>query len=159
MLCRENRVFADVKQPVYLDAVREFLRGRGIDEPKVKIKSIIRIDLDGDGEDEVLISATNYFSDEENVPANIAKGSYSAVILRRVVAGKVRTQLIAGEFYPKAKKFVAPNDSEVTAVVDLNGDGKLEVLVHSAYYEGGATTIYSCERDKITKLLSVECGV
>ena len=157
-LLRKPRV-ADTSQQVYVDAVRDFLQGRGIKEPKVKIKSVIRVDLDGDGEDEVLISATNYFSQDDSVSANVAKGSYSAVILRRVVAGKVRTQLVAGEFYPKAKHFAAPNEYEVSAVLDLNGDGKLEVVVHSAYYEGGATTIYACERDKIIEVLSVACGV
>jgi hypothetical protein len=35
---------------------------------------------------------------------------------------------------------------------------KLEVIVHSFYYEGGQTTIYRCEPDKIEALLSVECG-
>jgi hypothetical protein len=40
----------------------------------------------------------------------------------------------------------------------LNGDGKLEVIVHSFYYEGGQTTIYRCAPDKIEEVLSVECG-
>jgi hypothetical protein len=44
-----------------VDAVREFLRTKKIDQPKVKIDNIIRVDLDGAGEEEVLISATNYF--------------------------------------------------------------------------------------------------
>ena len=46
-----------------------------------------------------------------------------------------------------------------TAVLDLNGDGKLEMIVHSFYYEGGPSTIYRCELDKIEAVLSVECGV
>ena len=44
------------------------------------------------------------------------------------------------------------------AVLDLNGDGKLEVIVHSFYYEGGQTTIYRCDPDKVEPVLSVECG-
>jgi len=157
-LPRKPRV-ADTTQQVYVDSVRDFLQSRGIKDPKVKIKSIIRVDLDGDGEDEVLISATNYFSEDESGSANAANGSYSAVILRRVVGGKVRIQLIAGEFYPKAKHFAAPNEFVVSAVLDLNGDGKLEIVVHSAYYEGGATMIYECKGDKIIEVLSVACGV
>jgi hypothetical protein len=47
---------------------------------------------------------------------------------------------------------------QVAAVLDLNGDGKLEVIVDSAYYEGGQTTIYRCQPDKIEEVLSVECG-
>ena len=48
--------------------------------------------------------------------------------------------------------------TKLAAVLDLNGDGKLEVIVHSFYYEGGQTTIYRCQPDKIEEVLSVECG-
>ena len=38
-----------------------FWKQKRIKQPKVKIDNILRVDLDGDGEEEVLISATNYF--------------------------------------------------------------------------------------------------
>jgi len=79
-------------------------------------------------------------------------------MLRRVVAGKVQTQLVAGEVYPKPDESVAPNVYKTAAVLDLNGDGKLEVIVHSFYYEGGQTTIYRCDPERIKAALSVECG-
>ncbi len=152
-------VIADTTQPVYVQAVRDFLKSRGIADPKVRIKRILRVDLEGDGEDEVLIEATNYFTERDEVPVDAPKrGSYSIVILRRVTAGKVRTQVVAGEVYPKPDESVPPNVYKITAVLDLNGDGKLEVIVHSFYYEGGQTTIYHCEPDKIEAALSVECG-
>jgi hypothetical protein len=162
-------LIADVTQSVYVEAVRDFLKARGVADPKVQITRILRVDLDGDGEEEVLISATNYFdenkSDHSAAPFPEAPidsprpGSYSIVILRRVVAGKVQTQLVAGEVYPKPDEPVAPNVYQIAAVLDLNGDGKLEVIVHSFYYEGGQTTIYRCQPDKIEEVLSVECGV
>lgn len=138
--------------------MRDFLKNQGIKEPKVKIERILRVDLEGDGEDEVLISATNYFSNDDSVPSSAPAGSYSVVLLRRVVAGKLQTQLIAGEVHPNAKHFNAPKYYNVIATLDLDGDGKLEVIVQSGYYEGGATTIYRCEPAKIKALLSVECG-
>jgi hypothetical protein len=55
-------------------------------------------------------------------------------------------------------RLLAPNVYEIAAVLDLNGDGKLEVIVHSFYYEGGQTTIYRCDPDKIEAALSVERG-
>ena len=162
-LPRKLRV-SDTTQQVYVDAVRDFLKTKGIEQPKVKIDSILRIDLDGDGEEEVLISATNYFSKDERVPMRSPAGSYTMVILRRVVAGKVETQLVEGEFYPKAyvshdASFNAPNVYKVIGVLDLDGDGKMEIVVRSDYYEGGATTIYRCNPKKIEELLSVACGV
>jgi FG-GAP repeat len=161
-LPRKPRI-ADTTQQVYVDAVREFLRTKEIDQPKVKIENILRVDLDGDGEDEVLISATNYFDKENRVPMRSPAGSYSMVLLRRVVAGKVETQLVDGEFYPKAyvsndASFNAPNAYTVIAVLDLDGDGKMEVVVASSYYEGEATTIYRCGSKKVEAVLSVACG-
>jgi len=150
---------ADTTQSVYVDAVRDFLKARGIADPKVRITRILRIDLEGDGEDEVLINATNYFSQRDEAPIQAPKrGSYSIIMLRRVAAGKVQTQLVAGELYSKADASNAPSIYKIAAVLDLKGDGKLEVIVHSFYYEGGETTIYHCEPDKIEPVLSVECG-
>jgi FG-GAP repeat protein len=164
-LPRKPRV-GDTTQQVYVDAARDFLKTKGIEQPKVKIDNILRVDLDGDGEEEVLISATNYFQKEQGAPMRSPAGSYSMVLLRRVVAGKVETQLVEGEFYPKAYRnatgddssFNAPNAYKVIAVLDLDGDGKMEVVVASQYYEGAATTIHSCDPKKIEALLSVACG-
>lgn len=156
----------DPTQKIYVDAVRDFLQTKKIDQPKVKIDNILRVDLDGDGEQEVLIGATNYFRKDESVPMRSPAASYSMVLLRRVVAGKVETQLIVGEFYPKAYpkakqeegSFDAPNAYKVIAALDLDGDGKMEVVIHSHYYEGGETTIYRCGPKKAESLLSVGCG-
>lgn len=162
-------VIADATQSVYVEAVRDFLKGRGVADPKVRITRILRVDLEGDGQEEVLISATNYFTNDKSNDTSAAPfpeapiqapqpGSYSIVILRRVVDGNVQTKLVTGEVYAKADESVAPNVYNLAAVLDLNGDGKLEVIVHSFYYEGGQTTIYRCEPDKIEAALSVECG-
>jgi hypothetical protein len=142
------------------------LKTKGIEQPKVKIDNILRVDLDGDGEEEVLISATNYFSKDGHVPIRSPAASYSVVLLRRMVAGKVETQLVEGEFYPKAyptptdndASFNAPNAYKVIGCFDLDGDGKLEIVVHSQYYEGEMTTIYKCDPKKAEAVLSVGCG-
>ena len=149
----------DPTQQVYVDAVREFLESRRVIDPQVKITRILRVDLDGDGEEEVLINATNFFTADGDVPMDTdAPGSYSMVLLRRVVTGKVQTELIAGDFYVKDESSPA-YAYKITGVFDLNGDGKLEVIVHSHYYEGSETTIYDCSSGKCEPALSVGCGL
>src|SRR6516164_1447394 len=157
----------DPTQKIYVDAVRDFLKTKGLDQPNVKIDNILRVDLDGDGEEEVLISATNYFSKDGHVPMRSPAGSYSMVLLRRVIAGKVETQLVEGEFHPKAypgkgsdddASFDAPNAYKVIAVLDLDGDGKMEIVVGANYYEGEELTIYRYDPKKVDALLSVACG-
>ena len=162
-------IIADATQSVYVEAVGDFLKARGIADPKVRITRILRVDLEGDGQEEVLISATNYSNGGNTTDSSAApfpdapirapqRGSYSIVILQRLVDRNVQTQLLAGEVYAKAGESVAPNVYNVAAVLDLNGDGKLEVIVHSFYYEGGETTIYRCQPDQIEAVLSVDCG-
>src|SRR5215208_3931188 len=153
----------DPTQKAYVDVVRDFLETKGIKQPKVKIDSILRVDLDGDGEEEVLISAANYFGEADRVPMRSPAGSYSMVLLRRVVAGKVETQLVQGEFHPKAYvtkegSFDAPSIYKVIATLDLDGEGKLEIVVGSNYYEGEEITIYRYDPKKLKALLSVACG-
>lgn len=148
----------DPKQKQYVDLVREFLREHGLHDPAVHISQILRVDLDGDGQDEVLISATHYKGGDK-IPDESTANTYSFVMLERVVEGKIRTRLVDGEFYPEAKADSAPNKFEIGAVLDLNGDGKIDIVVRSAYYEGDAISVYECQLSGCMKVLSVGCGL
>lgn len=149
---------SDKTQEVYLKAARDFLINKGIAKPIVKITQLLRVDLDGDGEDEVLLSATNYADKESDVPHDVKAGNYSFVLLRHVVDGKLRTQLIDGEFYPKANDAATPNRYDVVGLLDLDGDGRLEIVLRSLYYEGGATSVWQFASGKLRRLLEVGCG-
>lgn len=152
---------ADTTQEAYVKAVSEILAGEGIRKPLVKIKQHLRVDLDGDGEEEVLLSATHYptAEGEGSAPTSAGAGNYSFVALRRMIAGKVVTQILEGEFYEKAQEFNAPNVHEVGGLLDLDGDGKMEVILHSQYYEGGGTTVWKLGAKKAVKVLEIACGV
>lgn len=152
---------ADTKQEVYVKAVTDILVAQGIKKPVVQITQHLRVDLDGDGNEEVLLAATRYPSaeGEGNAPMAAAGGDYSFVALRRMLDGKVVTQILDGEFYPKSMEFNAPNVHRVGAILDLDGDGKMEIILHSQYYEGGATTCWKVGPKKAVKVMEVGCGV
>jgi hypothetical protein len=145
---------------VYREAAAEILRSKGIGNPMVKLTQVIQVDLDGDGVDEVLVSATNYarFNPGGGLTPDSRAGDYSLVFLRKVVEGKVVTKIIAGEFYPKAEKFNAPSEYRIIGVLDLNGDGSLEIVLSGRYYEGDWAEAYRFQGAKISKLFSMGCG-
>lgn len=148
----------DTTQPVYIKAAADFLATQGIAKPVVKITQILRIDLEGDGEDEVLLSATHYPNKEGGMVTSASAGNYSFVLLRRVVGGKVQTGLVEGEFYPTSKEFNAPNRYEVAGLLDLDGDGRLEIVVHSEYYEGAAMSVWQLGKSGLKRVLEIGCG-
>lgn len=150
---------ADLEAQIYKDAAAEILKSKGIANPNVHLTQVIRVDLDGNGEEEVLVSATNYarFTHGGLTP-DARAGDYSLVFLRRVVQGKVVTRIITGEYYPRAKKFTGPAEHRIIGVLDLNGDGRLEVVLSGRYYEGDWVEAYRIEGAKITKLFNMGCG-
>jgi hypothetical protein len=148
----------DTNQKQHVEAVRELLREHGLNNPVVHVDQIVSVDLDGDGKDEFVISATHY-KNGDGIPDKSAPNTYSFVMIERVVEGKTKTELVDGEFYPEAKPDSAPNKFEIAALLDLNGDGKIDIVLRSAYYEGDEITVYEYQSSGVKKVLSVGCGL
>jgi len=147
-------------QQVYRSAVASILVKSGIARPRVNITQVLRVDLEGDRTDEVIVTATN--RPRGLYPAAEA-GEYSMVSLRKLVKGKVETFMLEGDFQPEAVEFGAPLTHKVTAVLDLNGDGIMEIVVDSQYYEGHWSTVYqvvtTANGVKLVPALSCGCGL
>jgi hypothetical protein len=148
----------NITQAIYQDIARDFLVSRGLTNPKVIIRQIIRADLNGDGEDEVFLSATKYEAEEDSAPTSVQAGDYSFVLLRQSRQGKVETKLVEGEFYKKSDSSNTPYVHRVSAILDVDGDGKMEFVLSSTYYEGGTTTVYRYLPSSIRKLVAISCG-
>lgn len=151
----------NTNQKFYRNEVARILKERGIKKPKVIITQLWRVDLDGDGSDEVLLSASNYEGQKAG-PNDIASysraGDYSFALLRKVVNGKVRTIMLEYNFYPQAKTFNAPNFFTLAGVYDLNGDGKMEVVMRGRYYEGDWMSVYEVQGASAKEVLASGCG-
>lgn len=150
----------DLNNAEYLKIVGDFLLTKRIAKHKVELKQAIRIDLDGDGADEVLLVASRFFNYELK-DGKKTFDEYSVVLLRKVIGGKPQTILIAGEFYPKNTSDYDGNFFELSSVLDLNGDGKMELVVYSEYYEGNQTEVFELIGNKpvAVKTLTAGCGV
>ncbi len=147
----------NVNNGTYQDIVKKFLNSKGIKNPQVNITSLLRCDLDGDGSKEVIISATTPRPDYEKAWAGCFNGDYSCVLLRKNIGKITKTILIDGEFYMERSTLVTTRVYENTHILDLNGDGKMEIITRSHYYEGFCVIVYSIE--KFTKHKIFAAGV
>ncbi|MBI5831388.1 MAG: copper amine oxidase N-terminal domain-containing protein [Armatimonadetes bacterium] len=138
----------------YESAIREVLRDHGQSKAPVKLQQAMLVDLDGDGTDEALLSASTM--NPEQPPVNAAAGDYSMVLLRRVEGKQVKTYVLAGHFYTKETN--APNVDRVQGLLDLDGDGVMEILCSWRYYEGGGTDVYQLQKGVPKQVLSAGMG-
>jgi hypothetical protein len=148
---------AGTDRQVYREAVAEVLKKKGLQNPRIKITQVIRIDLDGDGVEEVLITADTY--GKQLYRHLQKKGSYSLVLLRKLIQGKVHNLVIEEDHFPSTREYAVPYRFWVAGVLDVDGDGVMEIILHGMYYEGGGASVYRVEGDKIIKVLTAGWGV
>lgn len=150
-------------EQAYREATADILIRKRFRKPTINITRVLRVDLDGDGVKEVLVSAAHYRDGLGSATGSMAiravAGDYSLVFLRKLIRGKVQNIVIDGEFYPsKADEGGPPSQYMVAAVNITDGDGTMEVVVRSDYYEGDASTIYSIKGEKVTMMSACACG-
>lgn len=145
-----------VTNKTYQKIAADFLRTKGIRKTKINLSQIVQVDLDGDSQTETLI--TGNFYKQGNMEAQTV-GDYSFVLLRKTVNGKTRNILIEGEFFTKPDYYDPPNTREILAVADLNGDGRMEIVLDTHYYEGNWKQVFEIEGAKLSKVLEASCLV
>ena len=146
-----------VTDKTYRKIAADFLRTKGIAKTKIRLSQIIEIDLEGDGRAEVLI--TGNFYKRGNMEAQTV-GDYSFALLRRKTDdGRVRNILIDGEFITKNDYYDPPNTREILAVADLNGDGRMEIVLNTHYYEGTWKQVFEIKEAMLSKVLEISCLV
>ncbi len=137
-------------QSAYLAIVRDFLQRKGIKNPNVSITQLIRVDLEGDGTDEVLIAATvprKGYGTGQLMRAH--PGDYSVVLMRKVIRGRAQTLCLDCQVHVKPDAGTIVDKFYIPAVLDFNGDGIMEIAVGRMYYEGRGVNIYSSTKPVI----------
>jgi len=83
-------------------------------------------------------------------------GDYSVVLLRHVAGkGKVVTVPLVADLLPKGG---FGNYNSIRAIADLEGDGKMELIVSSDYYEGQAAILFGYKSGKAVELAANGAG-
>jgi hypothetical protein len=158
---RKARLLAN-DQPVYEEILRKVVAAHGIKTRRPRILQHVQVDLDGDGQAEVLLNARGGLTDPPSPRAGA--GDYSLILLRQVVGGVVRNIELDGEFNskpdpPDGTRSSAPSIHRIIGCFDVDGDGRMEIVVEYKYYEGSGITVYALSGGRIERVLTAGVGV
>jgi hypothetical protein len=146
----------DAASPAYAADVRGLARAHGIASPEVRITRVVRADLDGDGTEEAIVSATR--AEEAQLGWAAHAGDYSMVFVRKLVRGVVRTIVLVETYHPRSSPNAVPWVHDLGGVYDLDGDGVYEIVLRGRYYEGGSTGIYRIRGTTADTVAESGCG-
>lgn len=148
----------DPASPAYRDAAAAVVADLGITDPAPQLSQVVRGDLDGDGSAEVVVVAERL---TDPVGFVAAEGDYSVAFVRRVVGGAVETTVLASSIADPQPELISSIEVyRVSAFADLNGDGRMEIVLKLRYYEGSASFVHELRADgSLPEVLRADCGV
>ena len=139
--------------PAYIQAVTEWFQSQGNSPAEIHITRILQVDMEGDGVNEILLSAS-YFT--EKFAFLTETGDYSIVLMRKVTGNTVVTVPLVKEYYVSTDpelEMSYPNTYTLAEAVDLNGDGTLEVVVDVRRWEGWGAIVYRVDGQNVREVL------
>ncbi|MGD2077357.1 MAG: hypothetical protein PVH18_03190 [Chloroflexota bacterium] len=104
------------------------------------VQQALGTDLDGDGFGEIIVYAAR-LKDDGLMPA-VAAGDYVVAAVLMEISGQLHAEPLVLNAYPEANDLAYPWRYQVSNVLDLNGDGELEVILTGDRWEGKSTTVY-----------------
>jgi hypothetical protein len=155
----EKRITRELSSddPAYLQAINDWFQSQGNAPTAIHITRILQVDLEGDGTNEVLISAA-YFKDGSGHMTET--GDYSVVLMRKVIGDQVLTIPLVKDYYVSSVPAVElsyPYTYTLVDAVDLNHDGTLEVVVEVSRWEGGGAIVYRIDGQNVREVVRSVC--
>lgn len=148
------------RDATYLSIVGQILREAGLRKPEVNIDEGYKVDLDGDGKDEVVLVASRHrqgVSELTGVGHGASPGDYSLVLVRKLIGSRVRNIFLVRDVRLKENEGGLVRGYHLSAIADLNGDGRMEIALYSAYYEGSSTDVIEINGATPKGVLSCGC--
>jgi hypothetical protein len=144
----------------YIQAVTEWFQSQGNSPAEIHITRILQADIEGDGVNEILLSAS-YFK-EKSMTFYTQTGDYSVVLMRKVIGNNVLTIPLVKEYYVTSVpelEISYPKTYTLAEAVDLNGDGTLEVIVDVRRWEGWGAIIYRVDGQNVREVIRTICSI
>jgi len=133
----------------FLQEALRLARAKTLKPEGAKVGRVVRVDLDGTGP-VTIFEAGNYWQPPHSSEAD----TFSMVGLSRPGAAVVE---VAGEYYLDQDEL--PLLTRLVAVADLNGDGKMEIVVSHTYFEGESFTVFEMQAKRPVAVLNYGCGL
>jgi len=139
----------------YQQVVTDWLSTEGVSAPQIDSLQIFRVDIEGDGVDEVFVSAQR-FADETGHMTEA--GDYSLVLMRKVTGDSVHTLSILQDIYTSQEPELRfPFTYSISNFIDLNQDGILEMVIEIDRWEGFGAAVYRIDGQEVVQVLSQVC--
>lgn len=144
----------DAVVPAYEAAGQAVFAADPIDASVGAVEQIVLADLDGDGDEEALV----VFEHVDTTGITGTPGDLSALLLIDTATGASTT--VASTFVGPLEEGVTPviDRFRVLDVADLNGDGLMEPVIHTWYYEGTAALVFEYDGASLSEVLGAGCG-
>ena len=147
----------NLNQDFYQRDVAALLRAQGLNVTRAKLTQLLRVDLNGDGVEEVLIAATSR-PDYGHTPQE-KRGDYGILALRYVDQGVVKSKVLGVSISTKDVTFSAPGYFELMSCVDIDGDGAMEIVAANGYYEGHGFEVWKFDGKTLKSVIDAGWGV
>lgn len=150
------------EQEQYQAIIKDYLADKGLDIQVPQLLQVISVDLEGDGVNEVILTASNLALDQ--YPYIAYKDDYTLILLRKLVDGEVQTVPLYDFTWHKDPDF----DSEdypgyhyrgtamVKDIMDLNGDGIYEIILKELGHEAFGYSVWSVTVDEDQEKIDIK---
>ncbi|MDX2007947.1 MAG: hypothetical protein SFU83_22120 [Meiothermus sp.] len=153
-------VVVPLNNPAHLEAIRMHLESAGLSLPSVELLSATRADLDGDKLDEVILVAANSIRNSNLFPVPHGdQGTYGLMLVRKLVGGTVKTFVLGQDIFTQQDDQRLPLFFDLVNVLDLNGDGRLEIVMFQANTKGYKISALEWTGSGFVPRLTTSCGL
>jgi hypothetical protein len=137
----------------YRQVVTDWLSQAGMTDPQIGTIQIHRVDLEGDGSDEIFITDTRVEGQHGTKP-----GDHSIILMRKVISNEAVTIPIVVDTYASLKQpYPFPCTYFIGNFIDLNQDGVLEVVVEFERWEGFGAIVYEVDGENAQEVFGSTC--